>query len=229
MGVLKIFVGGQFVDIPIVSDHGALTGLSDVADHPGFLVIDGTRPLTGDQTTQNLIFATGKAIQTSESAGNTLLLQAFDVDGSAYVTFATLTANDTPTMDLSDAVTHDGNSIITGAGEGLTKSDNALSTTNAFAVLGFLGTTETIDYDTNSNFKGILNSNVTITISNISDGQYGSLSLAFNSSAKTIAWIGVDKWFGGQEPLVGPGSGQILFITFVNDGDTIMGVAEYAE
>jgi hypothetical protein len=50
-------------------------------------------------------FATGGRIGTDTGAGNTLLLQAYDVDGTAYVTFATLTANNTPTMDLSTDVT----------------------------------------------------------------------------------------------------------------------------
>lgn len=49
----------------------------------------------------NMTFPTGTAIRTSTSAGNTLLLQAYDVDGAAYNTFATLTANDTPSFDLN--------------------------------------------------------------------------------------------------------------------------------
>lgn len=45
--------------------------------------------------------ATGGALRTDTSAGNTTLLQAYDVDGATYVTFGTLTANDTPTFSLS--------------------------------------------------------------------------------------------------------------------------------
>jgi hypothetical protein len=48
------------------------------------------------------------AIQTPTTAGSTLTLQAYDVDGASYTTFATLTANNTPTMDLSTAVTQGG-------------------------------------------------------------------------------------------------------------------------
>jgi hypothetical protein len=58
---------------------------------------------------------TGGALKTATSAGNTALLQAYDVDGAAYTTFATLTANNTPTMDLSAAVTSNGSAIITAA------------------------------------------------------------------------------------------------------------------
>lgn len=55
--------------------------------------------------TGNMVFPTGAFIQTSTSAGNTLAFQAYDVDGAAYVTFATLTANNTPTFDLSTNTT----------------------------------------------------------------------------------------------------------------------------
>lgn len=61
--------------------------------------------------TAGLTLPTGGAVRTSTSAANTTLLQAYDVDGTAYTTFATLTANNTPTMDLSAAVTRGGVTI----------------------------------------------------------------------------------------------------------------------
>lgn len=57
--------------------------------------------------------ATGGAIQTETTASDTLLLQAYDVDGISYTTFATLTANNTPTMDLSTSVTMGGDALTT--------------------------------------------------------------------------------------------------------------------
>ncbi len=60
----------------------------------------------------NIDLKTGGALRTSRSAGNTALLQAYDVDGAAYTTFATLTANNTPTLDLSSAVTQNGTAIV---------------------------------------------------------------------------------------------------------------------
>ncbi len=59
----------------------------------------------------DILIPTTGAIQTSKNAGNTALIQAFDVDGAAYTTFATLTANNTPTMDLSPNVTMGGGQI----------------------------------------------------------------------------------------------------------------------
>jgi hypothetical protein len=55
--------------------------------------------------TSSIVLATGTGLRTSVSAGNTALLQAYDVDAAAYTTFMTLTANNTPTCDLSTAVT----------------------------------------------------------------------------------------------------------------------------
>jgi hypothetical protein len=59
----------------------------------------------------NLDLVPGGALRTSLDAGNTALLQAYDVDGAAYVSFATLTANDTPTMNLAADVTLGGSAI----------------------------------------------------------------------------------------------------------------------
>jgi hypothetical protein len=54
----------------------------------------------------------GGAIRTSTSAANTVLFQAYDTDLTGYVTFATLTANNTPTFDLAAATTHNGQIIL---------------------------------------------------------------------------------------------------------------------
>jgi len=53
----------------------------------------------------SITFDTGGSIQTNTTATNTLLIQAYDVDGTTYVPFITLTANDTPTCDLNTDVT----------------------------------------------------------------------------------------------------------------------------
>lgn len=54
----------------------------------------------------DITMANGKAIKTGTTAADTLLLQAYDTDtGPGYITFATLTAGNTPTMDLATGVT----------------------------------------------------------------------------------------------------------------------------
>lgn len=61
----------------------------------------------------NLDLDNGGAVRASPRAGETTLLQAYDVDGAAYTTFGTLTSNNTPTFDLSTSVTKGGEEIPT--------------------------------------------------------------------------------------------------------------------
>jgi hypothetical protein len=53
-----------------VTDHGGLTGLEDVEDHPGYITVDGSRDFTGDQSMggHNL---TGAALINSENSVTT--------------------------------------------------------------------------------------------------------------------------------------------------------------
>jgi len=83
--------------------------------------------------------AAGGRIGTATSAGNTLLLQAYDVDGTAYVTFATLTANNDPTMDLETTVTMGGNEIYYATGTDIPVTDGgtgASSLTDHGVIIG---------------------------------------------------------------------------------------------
>jgi len=50
-------------------------------------------------------------VKTGTTANDTGLLQAYDVDGGTYTTFATLTAANTPTFDLAAGTTKGGSSI----------------------------------------------------------------------------------------------------------------------
>lgn len=105
---------------------------------------------TGSSPTfANVTIATAGALRTATAAGNTLLLQARDVDGAAYTTFATLTANDTPTMDLADTVTKGGTYIYRASGTDVAVVDggtglsswtaNALCYASAATTLASLG------------------------------------------------------------------------------------------
>lgn len=66
----------------------------------------------GSLVTNDISLTSGSALRTRLNAGNTMLIQARDVDGAAYTTFITLTANNTPTCDLSTAVTIGGDTIV---------------------------------------------------------------------------------------------------------------------
>jgi len=80
--------------------------------------------LTGDiADPSSVTFAAGGAIRTGTTATNTLLGQAYDVDGASYTTFFTATAANTPLFDLASFTTIGGSPIGTvtsvSAGDGL--------------------------------------------------------------------------------------------------------------
>ncbi len=106
---------GDLVDGLATANNGVL-----VTDGTGVPSISGTLPdaVQDNITRLGLIasgmrVASGQGLRTNTSAGNTALLQAYDVDGAAYTTFATLTAGNTPTFDLNAATTLGGNTILT--------------------------------------------------------------------------------------------------------------------
>jgi hypothetical protein len=96
-------------------------GSGDTAFHPATLA-NGLTLTAGAIGIANVTLPTGGALRTSTSAGNTLLIEAYDVNGASYTPFMTCTANNTPTCDLDAAVTL--NSVQ------IANASNSLSFTN---------------------------------------------------------------------------------------------------
>ena len=91
----------------------------------------------------SVTFSTGGSLQTGTTATNSLLIQAYDVDGTAYVPFITLTAADDPTCDLATGVTIGTKYIYRADGTDVPIADggtNASSMTNTYGVNYFDGT-----------------------------------------------------------------------------------------
>lgn len=85
--------------------------------------------LNGNLKAAAVTMETAGAFRTSTSNGNTALLQAYDVDGASYTTFVTLTAGNTPTCDLSTAVTIGGQPIGTGTVTSVSGTANRITST----------------------------------------------------------------------------------------------------
>jgi hypothetical protein len=100
--------------------------------------------------TNNLVFPTGTAIRTSLAAGNSLFFQAYDVDGAAYVTFATLTANNTPTFDLGSSTTIGTSYIYRAGGNDVSLADggtgSSLADPGGDRLLGWDEVTNAVDW-----------------------------------------------------------------------------------
>ncbi|MCR4305478.1 MAG: right-handed parallel beta-helix repeat-containing protein [Candidatus Daviesbacteria bacterium] len=123
--VLNLLVAGASRSLTLNEDFTIGDGYSGTLTFTGSgktLSVEDTSVVNQDLTTDatptfaGTIISTGGALKTGITAGNTLLLQAYDTNLTGYVTFATLTANDTPTMDLATAVTIGTNYIYRAGG-----------------------------------------------------------------------------------------------------------------
>jgi hypothetical protein len=116
-----------------------------------------TTPNIGAATGASLTLSTGGAVRTSTSDTNTLLLQAYDVDGTTYTTFATLTAGNTPTMDLASSVTiGGGNYIYRSGGTDVPVADGGTGTSTLTGIIKGNGTSAFTAITTSAGISGEL-------------------------------------------------------------------------
>ena len=84
----------------IIDDSNNVSGVGTLAC--GATTITGTLAVSSTTThSDDVTIATDKAIKTDTTTAHTAKLQAYDVDGTAYKTFITLTNANTPTIDIS--------------------------------------------------------------------------------------------------------------------------------
>jgi hypothetical protein len=145
------------------------------------IIIDDSNNASG---ISSVTLSTGGALRTSTSNTNTVLLQAYDVDGAAYTTFATLTAGNTPTMDLSTSVTVGGAAIYRVGGTDVSLADGgtgaSLSDPGADRILFWddsAGQTTWLEIGTNLSISG--------TVLNATGGAGGYSTIEQNGSALT--------------------------------------------
>ena len=164
---------------------------------------------TDSVTFANVTLSNAGALRTGTSAADTLLLQARDVDGAAYTTFGTLTANNTPTFDLSDAVTKAGGYIYRGGGTDVAIADGGTGASSLNDLI-------TLATHTTGNFVATITGSATITSSGATTGEniahtlsvtadsIGDTQLAFNTgqnltTASAVTFATVDTGQGANE------------------------------
>ncbi len=153
-----------------------------------------------------------RVIETPTSSGSTLLLRAYDVDGTSYTTMATLTAGNTPTMDLSTAVTQGGAVIyrVGGTDVSVTDGGTGLSALTANNVILGNGTSAP-QFVAPSTSGNVLTSNGTTWISSPFGGGSSIIANGYQElpSGLIIQW--------GTIPAGGSADGTISWpITFPN-------------
>lgn len=87
---------GTVTDVSVVSANGVSGSVANPTTTPAITLTLGAITPTGDITIAN-----GKAIKTDTTTAHTALIQGYDVDGTAYVTFGTITNGNTPSFALS--------------------------------------------------------------------------------------------------------------------------------
>ncbi len=194
-------------------------GTSGLVVQPSTIICDGSNNLSG---LGNLVLNTGKALQTSTSAANTALLQAYNTNTAAYVTFGTLTANNPPTFDLSASTTLGGVNIATlntntwnqqqgfpeqTLTDGATISWNAQTQQTATVTLGG---NRTLANPTN------LVAGFTYILRVKQDG----------SGSRTLAYGANYKWPNGVAPVLSTGVSATDILTFYSDGTNMYGAIQ---
>ena len=171
---------------------GANTALSNLAAVAINTTLVSDTDITDDLGTLAIRWRTlfTSKVSTGDTAGDTLLIQGYDVDGAAGTTFITITANNTPTCDLSTAVTMGGNAIY-----------NAATTAwaSAFALSGDITpaqiTASQNDYDpTGLSTASVLrlDSDAAWSITGIAGGADGRILILHNIGAFTITLENAD-------------------------------------
>jgi hypothetical protein len=120
---------GAFTTLDASGDFAIATNKFTVASASGNTAVAGTLTTTGtltsngntvigsdaaDTITANAQFVTGTQLKSAQSAGNTLALAAYDVDGTAYTSLVTLTAGNTPTLTMTSVGTGSLNNVTIG-------------------------------------------------------------------------------------------------------------------
>jgi len=163
----------------LAGDSGTATGATvTIAGGAGCTSAAATATVTinvdkAQSAMTSVDFANAGRIGTGTTAADTLLLQAYDVDGTTYTTFATLTANNTPTMDLASGVTIGSAYIYRASGTDVAVADGGTGASTLTA-------------------NGVLYGNGTSAVAATAEGGTGTVLIGTTSAAPSWLAAGTD-------------------------------------
>ena len=135
-----------------------------------------------DNITLNGKFVNGTILRSAQAATNTLALAAYDVDGVAYTNLITLTASNTPTLDLTSTGVGTINNMSIGA---TTPATGAFTTLSATGAITANTTTNNQSYTTTGAGTITISSGTAGTINNMSIGATTALAGTFTNLSAT--------------------------------------------
>jgi hypothetical protein len=95
---------------------------------------------------------------------------------------------------------------------------------NTVVDLGNLGSTEAIDWSAGGHFHGVLNSDVTITFTNETEGVTKTMYLGYDGAAqRTLAFSDVDEWANGAIPTGPTSTDKETIVTVVKVNGIVYG------
>jgi hypothetical protein len=187
---------GHYTALGVLSDYGYY--LYDFVQNDAFLTVVSTDPNTIRFGANRSLWISNGAITTDGTTAHTLTFQAYDVDGAAFKTFATLTNANTPTF----VITPPSGGTVTVNATTLQQAGSTITLGGAFTTSGAFASTFTMTNTTAVTFptSGTLattsqipsgaaltkadDTNVTLTLA-------GSPSTALiNAASITAGWTG---------------------------------------
>jgi hypothetical protein len=129
-----------YVDGTTVTGDGSSGTPLSAVDATGGVTLAGDNAFTGaNSMAQSLTFATTTGVRSSTTTAETFVIQGYDVDGTAYKTFATVTNGNTPSM----AIAAPSGGTLSVAATTLSQGGNAISLAGALTTAGAFATTIT--------------------------------------------------------------------------------------
>jgi hypothetical protein len=187
---------GHYTALGVLSDYGYY--LYDFVQNDAFLTVVSTDPNTIRFGASRSLWISNGAITTDGTTAHTLTFQAYDVDGAAFKTFATLTNANTPSFVISPpsggTVTVNATTLQQ-AGSTITLG-GALTTSGAFASTFTMTNTTSVTFPTSGTLATTsqIPSGAALTKSddtNVTLSLAGSPTTALiNAASITAGWTG---------------------------------------
>ena len=167
---------------PIVNtvDSQTIAGEKTFSDNAVFNANVTLGNAASDTITVTSQFVTGTQLKTAQANTNTLNLAAYDVDGTAYTNLITLTASNTPTLELTSTGVGTINNMSIGA---TTRGTGAFTTLDANSTVGLSPANNSVTISPTGTGIVTLNPAAAGTINNMSIGATIKASGAFTTLA----------------------------------------------